>query len=40
MISSVAFLTALAGMLGNTVTRTEALRVLTPAVAESVASGR
>ncbi|CAM9687168.1 unnamed protein product [Ectocarpus sp. 8 AP-2014] len=40
MISSVAFLTALAGMLGYTITSTEALRVLTPAVAESVASGR
>ncbi|CAN0176837.1 unnamed protein product [Ectocarpus sp. 6 AP-2014] len=40
MISSVAFVTALAGMLGNTITSTEALSVLTPVVAESVASGR
>ncbi|CAN0515669.1 unnamed protein product, partial [Ectocarpus sp. 8 AP-2014] len=38
MKSSVAFIAALTGMLGNIITDTEALRVLTPAVAETVVS--
>lgn len=41
MSSSVASLVALAGILGHTtITSTEALQVLTPAVAETVVSGR